>query len=64
MVCHHWGPVNGLHLQPLLPEGLAKKKKEGGGTETKHYTLLLSLPWEHTCLSADTAKCSGQCLDA
>ena len=30
MVCHHWGPVNGLHLQPLLPEGLAKKKKEGG----------------------------------
>ena len=29
---------------------------------TKHQPLLLSLPWEHTCSAAATAKCSRRCL--
>ena len=41
-----------------LPQGLAKRKKEG--TATKHHILLCSLPWEHSCPAAATAKCSGQ----
>lgn len=57
MAYHPWGPVNGLHQRPQSPQGLARKKKEG--TATKHYTLLLSLPWKHTHYAASTAKHSG-----
>ena len=35
-------------------------KKEN--TATQQYPLLFSLPWEHTCTGAATAKCSGHCL--
>ena len=29
----------------------------------EYHLWLLSLPWEHTCPAAATAKCSGQCPD-
>jgi len=58
MVCHQWGSVSGLHVQPQSPQELAKKKKRGHCI--KHHVLLLSLPWEHTCPAATTAKHSGQ----
>ena len=47
-------------VRPQSPQGLAKKKKKRA---TKHHTLLLSLPWEHTRPAAATAKRSGQCPD-
>ena len=34
-----------------------KRKKEGAAT--KHHTLLLPLPWDHTCPAAATDKHSG-----
>ena len=47
---------------PAAPvtSGVGKKKE---GTATKHHTLLLSPPWEHTRPAADTAKCSRQSPD-
>lgn len=61
MACHHWGPVSGLHQQPPKPQELPKKKKKKKkeGIATRHHTLLLSLPWEHTCPAGATAKQSG-----
>ena len=61
----------GGHGLPLLgiPEQktLASPPTSEGTTEkdivTKHYLLLLSLPWEHIYPAAGTAKCSGQCPD-
>ena len=50
---------------PATPvtSGVGKKEKNEG-TATKDHTLLLSLPWEHTCPAAATAKHSGWCTDA
>ena len=46
-------------------ESLAAPTTSEGTTEKdivmEHHLLLLLLPWEHTCLAAATAKCSGQC---
>ena len=52
-VCE-WAP-------PVIPitSGVGKKRKKEG-TATKHQTLLLSLPWEHTCLETATAKHPGR----
>ena len=36
------------------------EKKQKEGTTTRHYTLLLSPSWEHTCPAAATAERSGQ----
>ena len=47
---------------PVAPVTSEFGKKEG--TATEHHPLLLSLPWEHTCPTAATAKCSGQIPDA
>ena len=49
---------------PAIPItlGVGKKRKKEG-TATKHQRLLLSLPWEHTCPAAATAKHSGWCPD-
>ena len=60
MACHHWEPVNRLHMWPQSSQGSAKKKE---GTATKHDTLLPSPPWKHNRPAAATAKCSGQCPD-
>ena len=42
----------------LITSGFGKKRKKED-TATKHYMLLLSVPWEHTIPEATTAKCSG-----
>ena len=46
-------------VPPAAPVTTEISKKEG--TATEHPLLLLSLPWEHTCLAAASAKCSWQC---
>ena len=45
------------NLQPQSPQGLAKKEKEGPAT--KHHTLLVSLPWEHTTLQLPLSNALG-----
>ena len=64
--CHHWGPLNELHLQPQSPQGSAKKKKKKKkeGNATKYHMSLLSLLGEHIRPAASTAKCSRQHPDA
>lgn len=44
---------------PVTPitSGVGKKRKKEGNAN-KHHMLLLSLPWDHTCPAATTAKCS------
>lgn len=48
---------------PVTPVTSGVGKKEKDGAATKHHTLLLLLPWEHTHPAGATAKQSGQCPD-
>ena len=74
MVCRWWGQITTVISDPRgghgpLTLGIPKKKppaapgpSEGNTKEElamEHYLLLLSLPWEHTCPVAATAKHSG-----
>ena len=54
-----WAPT----VAPVISGVGKKKKKKKISTATEYYPLLLSLPWEHTCPAAATAKHSGQHSD-
>ena len=46
---HHWGPVSGLHLQPLSPQGLAKKKKKRHCNQAPYAVALTALETHPPC---------------
>ena len=60
---HGFPPMGVCEWAPTLTLVISGDGKKEG-TVTKHYTLWLSLPWEHTCPAASTAKHSGWCSDS
>ena len=61
-LAHLW-EIGCFLCQPLVARyllcGLRHQGAKCDMVPTKHHTLLLSLPWEHTSLAAANAKCSG-----
>ena len=60
---HGMTPLRACEWAPSVTSvtsGLGKKRKKKEGTTTKHHPLLLTLPWEHICPAAATAKHSGK----
>ena len=57
----HSPPTLGIPEQEVLAAPTTSQGTTEEDIAIEHHQLFLSLHWEHTCPTASTAECSGQC---